>query len=75
MFDIVDTILDKLIHYQGSFHHSTHTNQCYITERQIFGFGIAAESSVGVLDIRSSILDLLRPLGITDRYFGVTQLI
>ena len=26
-------------------------------------------------DIRSSILDLLRPLGITERYFGVRQLI
>ena len=26
-------------------------------------------------DVRSSILDLLRPLGITERYFGVRQLI
>ena len=46
-----------------------------IIERQICRFGIAAESSVGVSDIRSSILDLLRPLGITERYFGVRQLI
>lgn len=46
-----------------------------IIEGQICGFGIAAESSVGVSDIRSSILDLLRPLGITERYFGVRQLI
>ena len=61
------------------------TNQCDIIEcdiierdnieGQICGFGIAAESSVGVSDIRSSILDLLRPLGITERYFGVRQLI
>ena len=60
-------------------------NECDIIERdiierdiiegQICGFGIAAESSVGVSDIRSSILDLLRPLGITERYFGVRQLI
>ena len=49
--------------------------ECDITEGQICGFGIAAESSVGVSDIRSSILDLLRPLGITERYFGVRQLI
>lgn len=46
-----------------------------IIEGQICGFSIAAESSVGVSDIRSSILDLLRPLGITERYFGVRQLI
>lgn len=51
------------------------TNQCDIIERdniegQICGFGIAAESSVG-----NYILDLLRPLGITERYFGVRQLI
>ena len=46
-----------------------------IIEGQICGFGIAAESSVGVSDVRSSILDLLRPLGITERYFGVRQLI
>ena len=51
------------------------TNQCDIIEGQICGFGIAAESSVGVSDVRSSILDLLRPLGITERYFGVRQLI
>lgn len=56
------------------------TNQCDIIERdiiegQICGFGIAAESSVGVSDVRSSILDLLRPLGITERYCGVRQLI
>ena len=60
-------------------------NECDINERdiiesdiiegQICGFGIAAESSVGVSDVRSSILDLLRPLGITERYFGVRQLI
>ena len=49
--------------------------ECDITEGQICGFGIAAESSVGVSDIRSSILDLLRPLGITERYLGVRQLI
>ena len=46
-----------------------------IIEGQIRGFGIASESSVGVSDVRSSILDLLRPLGITERYFGVRQLI
>ena len=46
-----------------------------INEGQICGYGIAAESSVGVSDVRSSILDLLRPLGITERYFGVRQLI
>ena len=46
-----------------------------IIEGQICGYGIAAESSVGVSDVRSSILDLLRPLGITERYFGVRQLI
>lgn len=56
------------------------TNQCDIIERdviegQICEFGIAAESSVGVSDVRSSILDLLRPLGITERYLGVRQLI
>ena len=66
------------------------TNQCDIIERdtnecdiiecdniegKICGFGFAAESSVGESDIRSSILDLLRPLGITERYFGVRQLI
>ena len=44
--------------------------ECDITEGQICGFGIAAESSVG-----NYILDLLRPLGITERYFGVRQLI
>lgn len=48
---------------------------CDIIEGKICGFGFAAESSVGVADIRSSILDLLRPLGITERYFGVRQLI
>ena len=31
------------------------TNQCDIIEGQICGFGIAAESSVGVSDVRSSI--------------------
>ena len=41
-----------------------------IIEGQICGYGIAAESSVG-----NYILDLLRPLGITERYFGVRQLI
>ena len=56
------------------------TNQCDIIERDIIecdivegkncGFGFAAESSVG-----NYILDLLRPLGITERYFGVRQLI
>ena len=46
-----------------------------IIEGQIRGFGIASESSIGVSDVRSSILDLLRPLGITERYFGVRQLI
>ena len=46
-----------------------------IIEGQICGFSIAAESSVGVSDVRSSILDLLRPLGITERYIGVRQLI
>ena len=46
-----------------------------IIEGQIRGFGIAAESSVGVSDVGSTILDLLRPLGITERYFGVRQLI
>ena len=51
------------------------TNQCDIIEGQICGFGTAAESSVGVSDVRSSILDLRRPLGITERYFGVRQLI
>ena len=61
------------------------TNQCDIIEcdiierdiieGQIRGFGIASESSVGVSDVRSSILDLIRPLGITERYFGVRQLI
>ena len=51
------------------------TNQCDIIEGQISGFGIAPESSIGVSDIRSSILNLLRPLGITERYFGVRQLI
>ena len=61
------------------------TNQCDIIEcdiierdiieGQIRGFGIASESSIGVSDVRSSILDLLRPLGITERYFGVRQLI
>lgn len=50
-------------------------NECDIIERQICRFGIAAESSVGVSDVRSSILDLLRPLGITERYLGVRQLI
>ena len=49
--------------------------ECDIIEGQICGFGIAAESSVSVSDVRSSILDLLRPLGITERYFGVRQLI
>ena len=49
--------------------------ECDIIERQICRFGIADESSVGVSDVRSSILDLLRPLGITERYFGVRQLI
>ena len=49
--------------------------ECDIIEGQICGFGFAAESSVGVSDVRSSILDLLRPLGITERYFGVRQLI
>ena len=49
--------------------------ECDIIEGEICGFGIAAESSVGVSDVRSSILDLLRPLGITERYFGVRQLI
>ena len=44
--------------------------ECDITEGQICGFGIAAESNVG-----NYILDLLRPLGITERYFGVRQLI
>ena len=51
------------------------TKQCDIIEGQICGLGIAAEPSVGVSDVRSSILDLLRPLGITERYFGVRQLI
>ena len=46
-----------------------------IIEGQICGYGVAAESSVGVSDVRSSILDLLRPLGVTERYFGVRQLI
>ena len=46
-----------------------------IIEGQICGFSIAAESSVGVSDVRSSILDLLRPLGITEKYIGVRQLI
>lgn len=49
--------------------------ECDIIEGQICEFGIAAESSVGVSEIRSSILDLLRPLGITERYIGVRQLI
>ena len=49
--------------------------ECDIIEGQICGFGIAAESSVGMSDVRSSILELLRPLGITERYFGVRQLI
>ena len=49
--------------------------ECDITEGQICGFGIAPESSADVPDVRSSILDLLRPLGITERYFGVRQLI
>ena len=51
------------------------TKQCDIIEGQICGFGIAPESSADVPDVRSSILDLLRPLGITERYFGVRQLI
>ena len=51
------------------------TNQCDIIEGQICGFAIAAEPSIGVSDVRSSILDLLRPLGITEKYFGVRQLI
>ena len=51
------------------------TNECDIIERdiiegQICGYGVAAESSVS-----KYILDLLRPLGITERYFGVRQLI
>ena len=50
----------------------TPTHICNIENGKI---GIAAESSVGESDIRSSILDLLRPLGITERYFGVRQLI
>ena len=49
--------------------------ECDIIEGQICGFGIAPESSADVPDVRSSILDLLRPLGITERYFGVRQLI
>ena len=49
--------------------------ECDIIEGKICGFGFAAESSVGESNIRSSILDLLRPLGITERYFGVRQLI
>ena len=49
--------------------------ECDIIEGQICGFGIAPESSVDVPGVRSSILDLLRPLGITERYFGVRQLI
>ena len=47
-----------------------YTNECDIIERKNCLFGIAAESSVG-----NYILDLLRPLGITERYFGVRQLI
>lgn len=39
-------------------------NECDNIEGQICGYGITAESSVGVSDIRSSILDLLRPLGV-----------
>lgn len=55
-------------------------NECDIIERDIIegeicGYGVAAESSVGVSEIRSSILDLLRPLGITERYIGERQLI
>ena len=49
--------------------------ECDIIEGQNCGFGIAAESSVRVSDVRSSILDLLRPVGVTERYFGVRQLI
>ena len=49
--------------------------ECDNIEGQICAYGIAAESNVGVSDVRSSILDLLRPLGITERYFGVRQLI
>lgn len=44
--------------------------ECDIIEGKICGFGIAPESNVG-----NYILDLLRPLGITERYFGVRQLI
>ena len=44
--------------------------ECDIIEGQICGYGVAAESSVS-----KYILDLLRPLGITERYFGVRQLI
>ena len=48
------------------------TNQCDIEgEIQIpFGTDIGSESSIG-----NCILDLLRPLGITEKYIGVRQLI
>ena len=44
------------------------------TERQV-GFGVGSKPSNGTVEGRNYILDLLRPLGITEKYIGVRQLI